>query len=785
MDVATIPLTHEPMREPMHEPVRGEDHNLLQPTLNGESAATLVVNGNSSEHRMEVEERAMDRVEMEPAKMDIVAEVAITESVSVAVHAPEASSLESKTEMLTVAAGLEPASDPGHDQAPEHGAGPDTAMAMASSSTPEEPEPEAEPKLEREPEPEPEPMDTREAPVKNAREREEDDEEDGPVTKRPRTAEPEDRGVAEFKVPDRPESSRSAPAREDLVIVTSEMPPPAAPITKVQHKFLLSGLRNLKRTKDAVPFNAPVDPVRLNIPTYPDIIKHPMDLSTMEEKLKSETYATVDAYVADFALIVNNTLTFNGPDHVVTRQAMNLQSSFDRQISNLPKPDVAEPAPASKKKAKKAAAAAAVAAAPKATPARRPSRSSAGAAKSPTNNASSPTFALGPSGTPLIRRDSTVGDGRPKREIHPPPPRDLPYLAAKPKKKKFQLELKFCQEALNELNKGKYYQFANPFYHPVDPVALNIPHYHKIVKKPMDMETIGAKLKSGQYENAKEFEADVRLMFNNCYRFNPPTDPIHHMGKQLEGIFNDKWEQKKRWVEDHTPASGPQTPSSSPEPEAEEEEEEEEEDGDGEDPMSEIRALQKQIAAMSKKVEQKVELIQKTKMSPPAASKKKTKGAKVEKKKPKKKSSASTTAAAPAATKPEKKTTKTKKNTIRPARTPYVTYEQKQEISNRINTLPPSKMTVALRIIRDNMPNLKVRRDPRFPSDRLLMTRSGYPRRRARARHRRVVRRGVAQTVRLCAKVRSGPSGRRGTGEAVPFPEHVRVSLERGETEEE
>ena len=530
---------------------------------------------------------------------------------------------------------------------------------------------------------------------KNARERE-DDSEDGPATKRTRTADDgPDRVIetAEFKVPELPKPSDPGPPAEE------NSAPPGLPeeqkgITKLQHKFLLSGLRNLKRTKDAPPFSVPVDPIRLNIPSYPDVVKHPMDLGTLEEKLKGESYTTVEDYVADFNLILNNTLTFNGPEHTVTKQAMNLKAIFDRQMSNLPKADVLGTPPPEKKKAKKPAA-------PKVTPARRQSRSSIGAARSPTNTATSPTtFALGPSGTPLIRRDSTVGDGRPKREIHPPPPRDLPYSTSKPKKKKFLWELKFCQEALNEMLKPKYFQVANPFYNPVDPVALNIPHYHKIVKKPMDLATIGSKLKNGEYENAKEFEVDVRLMFNNCYRFNPPNDPIHHMGKQLEHFFNEKWAQKKQWINDHAPGSGRQSPSTSPEPDEDEDDEEDEEEEE-EDEQSEIKILQKQIEAMSKQVE----LIQKKKSTPPAAGKKKTKGAKAEKKRGKKKS-LSVSATSPATTKPDKK--KKKKASTKKERTPYITYEQKQEISNRINTLPPSRMSTALKIIRDNMPNLKV-----------------------------------------------------------------------------
>lgn len=521
------------------------------------------------------------------------------------------------------------------------------------------------------------------SPGKIARGREEDDQEEGPAVKRSRT-ELDDSAVPEFKIPDLPQASppitngNGTPAEPPK----SEAP---QPIAKNQHKFLLKGIQNIRRTKDAAPFNLPVDFVALGIPQYPTIITKPMDLKKMEEKLKSDQYPSIDAYVADFHQIVQNTHTFNGPDHAVTQSAIHIQAAFDRQMSNLPKPAIAESLPA-EKKAKKAAA-------PKVTPARRESRSSGGAARSPTANAGSPqTFALGPQGVPLIRRDSTVGDGRPKREIHPPPPRDLPYSNSKPKKKKYQTELKFCQEVMNELNKPKYQPIGYPFYKPVDPVALNIPHYHKVIKKPMDLGTVSSKLKSGQYENAKEFESDVRLMFQNCYRFNPSTDPVHGMGKQFESVFDDKWAERRQWIDDHAPASGPQSPGSSPEPEDEDDEDEDDED-DEED--NQLTILQKQIAAMSKQVE----MIQKKKSSPPAPSKKGSKSSKPARKDGKK-GSGSTSA-------PAKKERKEKKAT-KAERAPWVTYEQKQDISNRINSLPESRMATALKIIRDNMPNLTV-----------------------------------------------------------------------------
>jgi bromodomain-containing factor 1 len=83
---------------------------------------------------------------------------------------------------------------------------------------------------------------------------------------------------------------------------------------------------------------------------------------------------------------------------------------------------------------------------------------------------------------PVIRRsDTTEVVSRPKREIHPPPPKDLPY-ADVPKKRKTRRvkddgtaeQLKFCANLLALLHRKQHYAIASPFYEPVGKLALAI-----------------------------------------------------------------------------------------------------------------------------------------------------------------------------------------------------------------------------------------------------------------------------------------------------------------------
>lgn len=70
---------------------------------------------------------------------------------------------------------------------------------------------------------------------------------------------------------------------------------------------------------ESYPFLEPVDPILLRIPTYPKIIKKPMDLGTIKSKLKSGAYLEPWAYIEDVWLMFENAWLFNGPRSTIYR----------------------------------------------------------------------------------------------------------------------------------------------------------------------------------------------------------------------------------------------------------------------------------------------------------------------------------------------------------------------------------------------------------------------------------------------------------------------------------
>ncbi|KAJ2879907.1 hypothetical protein H4R27_005040 [Coemansia aciculifera] len=73
-------------------------------------------------------------------------------------------------------------------------------------------------------------------------------------------------------------------------------------------------LGKLKRDERSWPFLKPVDPVALGVPTYFDLVKNPMDMSTIQKKLAKKSYRHVAEFVADIQLIIDDCFLFNIPD---------------------------------------------------------------------------------------------------------------------------------------------------------------------------------------------------------------------------------------------------------------------------------------------------------------------------------------------------------------------------------------------------------------------------------------------------------------------------------------
>jgi transcription initiation factor TFIID subunit 2 len=83
-------------------------------------------------------------------------------------------------------------------------------------------------------------------------------------------------------------------------------------------------------TPKSAPFRIAVDPIRDSAPSYLTIIKHPMDLGTIQAKFSSGMYKSRDDYAADVRLIVTNACTYNTAGSPMFQAAKAFEETFER-----------------------------------------------------------------------------------------------------------------------------------------------------------------------------------------------------------------------------------------------------------------------------------------------------------------------------------------------------------------------------------------------------------------------------------------------------------------------
>jgi hypothetical protein len=110
-------------------------------------------------------------------------------------------------------------------------------------------------------------------------------------------------------------------------------------------KPCLKTLQMLQQHKCALPFMEPVDVDGLNIPEYREIVKEPMDLTTIENKLKSGKYQTPAQFHADVVKIFHNSYLFNAPNEDFVKITNELEKYYYRISGEVKPPHVDKPLP--------------------------------------------------------------------------------------------------------------------------------------------------------------------------------------------------------------------------------------------------------------------------------------------------------------------------------------------------------------------------------------------------------------------------------------------------------
>ncbi|XP_065220138.1 histone lysine acetyltransferase CREBBP-like isoform X2 [Planococcus citri] len=104
---------------------------------------------------------------------------------------------------------------------------------------------------------------------------------------------------------------------------------------EVQKRAFLPLLQYLFQQHESLPFREPVDPVELGVPNYFDVIKNPMDLSTIISKLNDGLYGDPWDFVNDVWLMFDNAWLFNLKSSCVYKCCTLLAELFRYEITPI------------------------------------------------------------------------------------------------------------------------------------------------------------------------------------------------------------------------------------------------------------------------------------------------------------------------------------------------------------------------------------------------------------------------------------------------------------------
>uniref|UniRef100_A0A8C9JY30 Bromo domain-containing protein n=1 Tax=Panthera tigris altaica TaxID=74533 RepID=A0A8C9JY30_PANTA len=266
---------------------------------------------------------------------------------------------------------------------------------------------------------------------------------------------------------------------------------------------------------------------------YHKIIKNPMDMGTIKKRLENSYYWSASECMQDFNTMFTNCYIYNKPTDDIVLMAQALEKIFLQKVAQMPQEEVELLPPAPKGKGRKpaggtqSAGTQQVAAVSSVTPA---------APLQSVPPPPSPTPPLAP-----LRRQT----GRPRRAPPPPPTSPLVPPEAPPVRDFIVYNVTQCVETRA---RRAYMAAAGaripPFLPPRAAASLGGPCRRGLAgrgvagwgRRPSHpvARVLQKKMDSREYPDAQGFAADIRLMFSNCYKYNPPDHEVVAMARKLQ-----------------------------------------------------------------------------------------------------------------------------------------------------------------------------------------------------------------------------------------------------------
>ncbi|ESO92013.1 hypothetical protein LOTGIDRAFT_121489, partial [Lottia gigantea] len=118
----------------------------------------------------------------------------------------------------------------------------------------------------------------------------------------------------------------------------------------------------------------------------------------------------------------------------------------------------------------------------------------------------------------------------------PTPPPSVEKKKKEPPSVTRDADLILCKTILSDMEK---HDEGWPFLQPVN--GKQFPSYRKIIKHPMDFNTMKTKLRDNLYKSRIEFAGDAHLVFDNCVTFNEDESEVGKAGHDMREYFQKRY----------------------------------------------------------------------------------------------------------------------------------------------------------------------------------------------------------------------------------------------------
>ncbi|XP_046514320.1 protein polybromo-1 isoform X19 [Equus quagga] len=278
-------------------------------------------------------------------------------------------------------------------------------------------------------------------------------------------------------------------------------------------------------------------PSKVQYPDYYAIIKEPIDLKTIAQRIQNGSYKSIHAMAKDIDLLAKNAKTYNEPGSQVFKDANSIKKIFYMKKAEIEHHEMA-------KSSLRMRTSSNLAAARLTGPSH--SKSSLGEERNPTSKYYRNKRAV--QGGRLSAITMALQYGSESEE-------DAALAAARYEEGESEAESitsfmdvsnPFYQlyDTVRSCRNNQGQLIAEPFFHL--PSKKKYPDYYQQIKMPISLQQIRTKLKNQEYETLDHLECDLNLMFENAKRYNVPNSAIYKRVLKLQQVMQAKKKELAR-----------------------------------------------------------------------------------------------------------------------------------------------------------------------------------------------------------------------------------------------